>query len=112
MNWYDPIHLNSIKPVPKYLIDALTSMTYSDFLYGKKLETRIIEQNDTLFLETPIFKYFLDLDRSEMHYLGNNTFRIDHYPNYVRFKINSGNKPVGLRVFRNPSGINKMEITF
>lgn len=112
MNWHHPMHKNSVKPVPKDLVDALTSMTYSDFLYGEKLETKIIEQDDTLFLETPIFKYFLDLDRSEMYYLGNNTFKIDHYPNYILFNINSANKPIGLSIFRNPSGEDKVEIEF
>ena len=76
------------KLVTEPLTDALRNQvlgTYTGLLYGLGLAYRIEQQDGRMWIASKFFTQFLGRDRSEMHYLGNNTFAVEDYPNRLRF---------------------------
>ena len=88
------------KTPPNMLVQAIKG-PYKDFLYGVGMDSEIITQDDKLYLLSPVFEHFLGKDRSEMIYLGDNTFKIFDYPNQIRFNLNDQGHFKNLTMLRN-----------
>ena len=89
---------NKGKAAPKNLIDAVKG-PYKDLLYGMSAE--VMSLNDKVYLVSPVFQHFLGKDRSEMIYLGENTFKVLDYPNQIRFNLDDKNQVRSLTMLRN-----------
>lgn len=98
MQWEKSI--NNPKPIPDLLLQAIKG-PYKDFLYGVGMDSEIVSLDDKVYLVSPVFEHFLGKERSEMVYLGDNTFKILDYPNRVRFNLDSKNQVKNLTMFRN-----------
>lgn len=98
MQWEKPVE-NS-KVAPDSLVQAIKG-TYKDFLYNMGMDTEIASLDDKLYLISPVFGHFLGNARSEMIYLGDNTFKIMDYPNQVRFNLDDQNSVKNLTMLRN-----------
>ena len=83
MGWSQRQKLAS-KPLPEPLTSRLLG-TYTGLLYDLGLEYRIEKQDGRLWISSEFFGQFLGQDRSEMHYLGDDTFVIEDYPNQLQF---------------------------
>jgi len=90
MQWGKADNKAVAETTPASLITSITG-TYRDFLYGENLETRIINDGGVLYLESAIFQHFIGKMRSQMVYLGDNTFKILDYPNTLRFNLDGQN---------------------
>lgn len=97
MQWEKPIR--GRKAVPSELLQAIKG-SYKDFLYNVGMDSEIISVDDKVYLVSPVFEHFLGKDRSEMVYLGGNTFKIMDYPNRVRFNLDANNKVKTLTMLR------------
>lgn len=87
-------------PAPDALIDSIQG-SYKDFLYGMGMESQIVRADSKVYLVSPVFEHFLGKDRSEMIYLGDNSFKIQDYPNVVRFNLDDQNQVKNLTMMRN-----------
>lgn len=101
-NWNKPIGQTSIQPVPDQLIKAVTG-SYLDFLYGDRGINQIFAKDGKLFLNTPLFKMLLNEEDTPMYYVGNNTFRINDYPNFVQFNLGMDQKLEEIVIRRYPA---------
>lgn len=88
LNWNKSINLGSSKQIPTNLKEAIKGY-YSEILYGYNRlgTTKIFEENTILYLNSPILKESYNSEKNEMHYLGNNAFKIDNYPNTIQFNL-------------------------
>nr|WP_315034711.1 serine hydrolase domain-containing protein [uncultured Chryseobacterium sp.] len=89
MNWNKKISNESIQEIPLSLRKQLVG-TYNDFLYGQGAETKIVEKNNRLYVESPFMEYFKGNNANELQYLKNGTFKIVDYPNILEFDFNNG----------------------
>ncbi len=96
MNWEKKIENRKI--IPEELKDKIKGK-YKDFLYGQNFNNTIIEEENKIYLKSLIFKHFLNKDKSEMVYLGDNVFKIIDYPNYIKFNFENS-KLKGITIFR------------
>ncbi|MFP3835488.1 serine hydrolase domain-containing protein [Chryseobacterium sp. SIMBA_028] len=93
MNWNKKVSNENIQELPLNLKKQLIG-TYNDFLYGQGAETRIVEKNNRLYVESLFLGYFKGKNANELQYLKNGTFKIVDYPNTLKFdfsneKVNS-----------------------
>ncbi|CAD0218764.1 beta-lactamase family protein [Chryseobacterium sp. D764] len=88
MDWNKTIH-EDIQELPLNLKKQLIG-TYDDFLYGQGMETKILEKNNRLYVESPILEHFKGKNEYELLYLKNGTFRIVDYPNLLKFDFSNG----------------------
>ncbi len=88
LHWSKSIHSTSSKQIPSNLKEAIKGY-YTEILYGyDRLGTsQIVEENSILFLNSPVLKENYDSEKNEMHYIGNNSFKIDNYPNIIQFNL-------------------------
>jgi CubicO group peptidase (beta-lactamase class C family) len=88
LHWNKPINKNYSKQIPKNLKEAIKGY-YTEILYGYNRlgTTKIAEENSILFLNSPVLKESYDSEKNEMHYIGNNSFKIDNYPNIIQFNL-------------------------
>ncbi len=100
MSWQQTYDGMVVQDVPKTLINAITG-SYSDFLYGEVPETKIINEDGKLYYASPIFEYFIGKQKSEMIYLGDNTFKITDHPNTLRFNLDNQNSLTSITLSRN-----------
>jgi len=89
---------NKGKTAPQSLVDAVKG-PYKGLLYGMSAE--FMSLNDKVYLVSPVFQHFLGKDRSEMIYLGENTFKVLDYPNQIRFNLDDKNQVRSLTMLRN-----------
>ena len=61
--------------------------TYNDFLFGQGMETKIIEKNNRLYVESPFYELFKGKNDNELVYLKNGLFKIIDYPNLLKFEF-------------------------
>lgn len=108
-HWNKRIDTSSIKKIPKELIKEVSG-SYLDFLYGDGGINEVYEDKGRLFIKTPFFKLLFGETKTEMFYLGNNTFKIDNYPNYIKFDLNTAIKLDGIEIYRYPSDKHKLRI--
>jgi CubicO group peptidase (beta-lactamase class C family) len=83
MNWNKTSN-DDIQEMPLSLKEKLIG-TYDDFLYGQKMETKIVEKNNRLYVESPILEHFKGKNDNELVYLKNGSFKIIDYPNLLKF---------------------------
>lgn len=103
MNWENTIPSKNIKKIPSVLIESIKG-DYIDFLYGEqRVTSAIITKDNKLYLKSMIFKFFIGKEESEMIYLGDNTFKIIDYPNYIQFNLDTNNQLQSLTFFRDAS---------
>ncbi len=80
---------DDIQEIPLSLKKQLIG-TYDDFLYGQGMETKIVEKNNRLYVESPLLDFFKGKNENELLYLKNGTFRIVDYPNLLQFDLSNG----------------------
>lgn len=97
MGWETTVRGGEV--APDMLIQAIKG-PYRDFLYGVGMDSKIITQDNKTYLTSPVFEHFLGKDRSEMVYLGDNTFKILDYPNQIQFNLDAQSQVKNLTMFR------------
>ncbi|MWB93694.1 serine hydrolase [Flavobacterium sp. GA093] len=83
MNW-DKKTNEEVQEIPSDLKEKLVG-TYDDFLYAQGMETKIVERNNRLYVESPILEHFKGKNDNELVYLKNGFFKITDYPNLLKF---------------------------
>ncbi|MBS7253736.1 serine hydrolase [Flavobacterium branchiicola] len=88
LHWNKPIIKSHSKQIPQNLKEGIKGY-YTEILYGydRLGTTKIIEENNTLFLNSPVLKENYNSEKNEMYYLGNNSFKIENYPNIIQFNL-------------------------
>ena len=89
MEWNQKISNEDIQEIPPSLKEKLIG-TYDDFLYSQKMETKIVEKNNRLYVESPILEHFKGKNDNELVYLKNGLFKIIDYPNLLQFEFING----------------------
>ncbi|MBS7256489.1 serine hydrolase domain-containing protein [Flavobacterium branchiicola] len=84
MNWNGKSPNEETQEVPKDLKEKLIG-TYDDFLYGQGVETKIVEKNNRLYVESMLLDHFKGKNDNELVYLKNGSFKIIDYPNVLKF---------------------------
>lgn len=64
--------------------------TYNDFLYGQGMETKIVEKNNRLYVESMLLDFLKGKNENELLYLKDGTFKIVDYPNVLKFDFSHG----------------------
>ncbi|MNY43366.1 hypothetical protein D3C86_1783180 [compost metagenome] len=54
------------------------------------METKIVEKNNRLYVESPILEHFKGKNDNELVYLKNGLFKIIDYPNLLQFEFING----------------------
>ena len=98
MGWNQRQKLAS-KPLPETLTSQLVG-TYSGLLYDLGLEYRIEKRQGRLWISSEFFNQFLGRDRSEMFYLGGDTFAVEDFPNRLRFDCEGGAEDCKVTLYR------------
>lgn len=89
MNWKGNFHNEETQEIPLSLKEKLIG-TYDDFLYGQKMETKIVERNNRLYVESALLDHFRSKNENELVYLKNGLFKIIDYPNLLKFEFTDG----------------------
>lgn len=88
MNWNKTTH-DDIQEIPLDLKKQLVG-TYDDFLYGQGMETKIVQKNNRLYVESMLLDFLKGKNENELLYLKNGTFKIVDYPNVLKFDFSNG----------------------
>ncbi|OBS12614.1 hypothetical protein ATE49_05185 [Elizabethkingia miricola] len=64
--------------------------TYDDFLYGQGMETKIVEKNNLLYVESMLLDFFKGKNDNKLLYLKNGLFKIVDYPNLLKLDFSNG----------------------
>ncbi|RQO37547.1 serine hydrolase [Chryseobacterium sp. KBW03] len=89
MDWNKKTAHENSQEIPLSLKKQLIG-TYNDFLYGQGMETKIVEKNNRLYVESPFLEHFKGKNANELLYLKNGTFKIVDYPNVLKFDFKDG----------------------
>ena len=89
MNWNNETTTESIQEMPLAVKEKLIG-TYDDFLYGQGVETKIVERNNRLYVESMLLEHFKGKNDNELVYLKNGLFKIIDYPNLLQFDFIDG----------------------
>ncbi|MNK82710.1 Penicillin-binding protein 4* [compost metagenome] len=87
MNWKGNFQSEESQEIPLNLKEKLIG-TYDDFLYGQKMETKIVERNNCLYVESAVLQHFKGKNENELVYLKNGLFKVIDYPNLLKFEFN------------------------
>ena len=87
MDW-SKVSNDDIQEMPASLKEKLIG-TYDDFLYGQGMETKVVERNNRLYVESLLLEHFKGKNDNELVYLKNGLFRIIDYPNLLQFEFNN-----------------------
>lgn len=100
LHWAKPINTLDNKQIPKDLKDAIKGY-YTEILYGYNRlgVTKIFEENNHLYLNSPYLRDNFNSEKNEMYFIGNNSFKIENYPNIIQFNLNK-NELKGLTISR------------
>lgn len=100
LHWSKPIKNDDKHQIPKRLKDNIKGY-YTEILYGYNRlgVTKIFEENNHMYLNSPYLKDNFGVEKSKMYYIDNNTFKIDNYPNFIQFDL-SNDKLKGLIISR------------
>ncbi|KZS41407.1 hypothetical protein AWE51_22145 [Aquimarina aggregata] len=107
--WKKPIQKSLLHKAPQELISAIQG-PYLDFLFSAQVIDKIFEENGEVYINSPLFEFILNKKKNKMFYLGNNTFKIEDYPNYVQFNLSATNKFEGIVIYRDVDKKNKVII--
>lgn len=89
MGWGSNTSNEDIQEMPASLKEKLVG-TYDDFLYAQGVETKIVEKNNRLYVESVLLDHFKGKNDNELVYLKNGYFRIIDYPNLLKFGFSDG----------------------
>lgn len=89
MNWEKKSDNPEIQEMPLSLKEKLIG-TYDDFLYGQKMDTKIIEKNNRLYVQSDLLEHFKGKNDNELLYLKDGSFKIIDYPNLLEFEFTEG----------------------
>ena len=89
MDWNQKNANEETQEIPLALREKLIG-TYDDFLYGQKMETKIVEKDNHLYVQSPILEHFMEKNDNELVYLKNGSFKIIDYPNLLKFNFING----------------------
>jgi CubicO group peptidase (beta-lactamase class C family) len=89
MGWDNKVSNEETQEMPSDLKEKLIG-TYDDFLYGQGVETKIVEKNNRLYVESLLVEHFKGKNDSELVYLKNGLFKITDYPNLLKFDFKDG----------------------
>jgi CubicO group peptidase (beta-lactamase class C family) len=98
MNWENKSITEEFQPIQESLKKQLIG-SYDDFLYGQRMETKIVEKNNRLYIESPILDHFKGKNENELLLLKNGLFKIVDYPNLLKFEFKEG-KPSSVILIR------------
>lgn len=98
MDWYNNADNESIREMPFSVKEKLIG-TYDDFLFGQGVETKIVERNNRLYVESMLLEHFKGKNDNELVYLKNGLFKIVDYPNLLQFNFIDG-KAVSVKLIR------------
>ena len=102
MDW-NKVSNDDIQEMPASLKEKLIG-TYDDFLYGQGVETKIVEKNNRLYVQSLLLEHFKGKNDNELVYLKNGLFRIIDYPNLLQFEFNN-DKPNAVLLTRDNMNI-------
>lgn len=89
MNWNGKMYNEEMQEIPADLKAKLIG-TYDDFIYGQGIETKIVEKNNRLYVESMLLDHFKGKNDNELVYLKNGSFKIIDYPNLLNFGFSDG----------------------
>ncbi|WP_048506395.1 serine hydrolase domain-containing protein [Chryseobacterium angstadtii] len=89
MNWNGKESDEKSQEMPLALKEKLIG-TYDDFLYGLGMETKIVERDNRLYVESELLSHFKGKNDNELVYLKDGWFRITDYPNLLKFDFSNG----------------------
>jgi len=89
MDWNDKTLKETTQEIPSSLKEKLIG-TYDDFLYGQGIETKIVERNNRLYVESMLLDHFKGKNDNELVNLKNGLFKIVDYPNLLKFEFIDG----------------------
>lgn len=89
MNWEGKTMNEKTQEIPASLKKQLIG-TYDDFLFAQGMETKIIEKNNRLYVESELLDHFKGKNDNELVYLKNGLFKITDYPNLLKFDFKDG----------------------
>ncbi|PTT17278.1 serine hydrolase [Flavobacterium sp. HMWF030] len=100
LHWNKPFNKAALQPAPPTLIKAIKGY-YTEILYGYNRlgVTKIFEENNHLYLNSPYLKDSFNVEKNELYYIGNNSFKVENYPNIIEFNL-AKNKLNGLTISR------------
>jgi len=107
--WEKSIPESEVKPTPEALKKNIKG-PYLDFLHQTGGIITIFEEDQKLFLNSPFFKFLLNSTKNEMYYVGDNTFKVQDYPNYIQFKMDANSTLSEIIIFRDKTRQNKVII--
>jgi tetratricopeptide (TPR) repeat protein len=70
---------------------------------------KIVADNKEMYLISPVFKQEIGVEKCRMYYLGENTFKVNNYPNLIQFNIN--NVLEGITIFKDKTDEKKLKIS-
>ncbi|MEE1945839.1 serine hydrolase domain-containing protein [Pedobacter sp. KR3-3] len=88
MDWNNTTN-EAIQEMPLSLRKQLVG-NYNDFLYGQGMETKIVEKNNRLYVESPLLDFLKGKNENELLYLKDGSFKIVDYPNLLKFDFSNG----------------------
>jgi CubicO group peptidase (beta-lactamase class C family) len=111
LGWNKVIDETSTQQIPAFLKETIIGY-YTEILYGydRLGPSKIFEENGTLYLISSYLKGTGDSEKNKMYYFGNNTFKIDNYPNLIRFDLNKKNELEGITISRPDYTSKKLEL--
>lgn len=88
LHWNKPFNKPASQQAPPTLKKAIEGY-YTEILYGydRLGVTKIFEENNYLYLNSPYLKDNFNVEKNEMHYIGNNSFKVENYPNIIEFNL-------------------------
>lgn len=89
MNWDNKTSNDEIQEMPSTLKEKLVG-TYDDFLYAQGVETKIVEKNNRLYVQSMLLDHFKGKNDNELVYLKSGYFKIVDYPNLLKFDFDNG----------------------
>ena len=89
MNWKGDFLSEETQKMPSDLKEKMIG-TYDDFLYEQGIETKIVERNNRLYVESQILDMFRSGKENELVYLKNGLFKLTDYPNLLKFEFEDG----------------------
>ncbi|MFB3386801.1 serine hydrolase [Flavobacterium sp. LAR06] len=112
LGWNKAIDEKYTQQIPPILKQKIIGY-YTEILYGydRLGPSKIFEENGTLYLISSYLKDITSSEKSKMYYFGNNTFKVDNYPNLIQFNLNKKNELEGITISRPNYTSKKLELS-
>ena len=111
LHWNKPINKTASQEASSTLKKTIKGY-YTEILYGydRLGVTKIFEENNHLYVNSPYLKDSFNVEKNEMYYIGNNSFKVENYPNIIEFTLDK-NKLHGLIISRPDYTNKKLELS-